>query len=210
MKQQPCNVCGTTLRVKYRQVFPRHYQGEEACMAVLCDDCADQYHWKPRSKRVYRGSPPSFGYRSVNGQVFQDEYEIQVVEEIIRRRLSGESFATIAEVLEMNGVHTKNGGRWSGNTVTAIFEREAPRHGVKLDFSEVSPTRFGYCLRDGRVVPHEEEQKVICWILRARQSGRSYRQIAERLNEYNVPTKRDGVWSIPLVSTIVRRAGAVQ
>ena len=182
MKQQPCNVCGTTLRVKYRQVFPRHYQGEEACMAVLCDDCTDQYHWKPRSKRVYRGSPPSFGYRSVNGQVFQDEYE----------------------------VHTKNGGRWSGNTVTAIFEREAPRHGVKLDFSEVSPTRYGYCLRDGRVVPHGEEQKMICWILKARQSGRSYRQIAERLNEYNVPTKRDGVWSIPLVSTIVRRAGAVQ
>ncbi len=209
MKQQPCTVCGTTLRVFYREVFPRHYQGE-ACMAVLCDDCTDQFHWKVRPKRVFRGAPPSYGYRSVNGNVFQDKNEIQVVEEIIRHRLAGESFTAIAERLEMRRVPTKLGGFWNANTVTAIFGREAPRYGIKVDRSDVSPARFGYCKQDGRVVPHVEEQKVIAWILRAREHKLSYRRIAERLNEYNVPTKRGGVWSVPQVSTIVRRAGVVQ
>lgn len=206
---QPCDLCGMTEQVEYRRVYPRHYKPEfedDIPRATLCADCADQFHWRVRSKRVYRGCAPSYGYRKVNGRTFQDKKEIQVVEEIIRLRLAGESFSYIAACLDAHGVPTKLGGTWSANTVTAIFEREAPRYGVEaVNKSHIASTRFGYRKVDGQVVHDEEEQRVIRWIVKTREDGVSYRRIAAALNKHNVPTKRGGTWSIPQVSTIVRR-----
>ena len=143
----------------------------------------------------------------MNGRTYQHKKEIQVVEEIIRHRLSGESFSAIAARLDAHRVPTKQGGTWNANTVTAICEREAPKYGVQSSESHVSSTRFGFRKENGRVVPDEEEQRVIRWILKTRKDGFSYRRIAAALNQHNVPTKRGGVWSIPQVSAIVRRAG---
>lgn len=208
----PCDLCGAIDEVEYRRVYPRHQPAtneDDIPRAFLCPDCDAQFHWKARTKRVYRGCAPSYGYRSVNGRTYQHKKEIQVVEEIIRHRLSGESFSAIAARLDAHRVPTKQGGTWNANTVTAIFEREAPKYGVLTSEKHVSSTRFGYRKENGRVVHDEEEQRVIRWILKTRKDGVSYRRIAAALNQHNVPTKRGGVWSIPQVSTIVRREAVI-
>ena len=54
---------------------------------------------------------------------------------------------------------------------------------------------FGFARRGDRLVAHPAQQRVIRQILDLRESGASFRKIADWLNAECVPSKRGGQWS---------------
>jgi DNA invertase Pin-like site-specific DNA recombinase len=58
---------------------------------------------------------------------------------------------------------------------------------------------FGYSVEDGKLIEDPAEQAIIAMITEARAAGKSYRAIAEKFNEANVP-RRDGTsWHVKAV-----------
>jgi DNA invertase Pin-like site-specific DNA recombinase len=59
--------------------------------------------------------------------------------------------------------------------------------------------KYGYDSVDGELTPNQEEQKIIKLIQNHRRSGKSYKKIADYLNQQNITTKQGGHWSSSVV-----------
>lgn len=84
--------------------------------------------------------------------------------------------------------------------------REALQHKIRKG-ERVGKVRYGYNLDpDGKtLIPNEDEQFVIESIKVMRLNGASYRQIAQALNDRNVPSKNGGLWRHTAVERILSR-----
>ena len=66
--------------------------------------------------------------------------------------------------------------------------------------------KYGKKLRKGKAISHLGEQKIIAQVLKMRNQGKSYRQIASWLSSQNIPTKnRAGVWHPEMVRRLAVR-----
>lgn len=86
-----------------------------------------------------------------------------------------------------------------------IAERTANalRH-KKSNHKVYSPTPFGYCRVDDKLIPIEAEQRVIEDIKLLRESGESLQAIADTLNGRSIPTKIGGKWHPSTVTNILQ------
>lgn len=76
------------------------------------------------SKGGYVGyGSPSFGQRSVNGEIVDDPQECQVIELIRRHHKSGKSLQKIADWLNAAGYVTKRGQPWQRISVKRVLDR---------------------------------------------------------------------------------------
>lgn len=66
---------------------------------------------------------PSFGQRSVNGELVDDPIECQVIELIRRHHKSGKSLQKIADWLNTEGYMTKRGQPWQRISVKRVLDR---------------------------------------------------------------------------------------
>lgn len=66
---------------------------------------------------------------------------------------------------------------------------------------------YGHRTRQGRLVPHEKEQKILQAILKARRAGRGYQDIAEALNGQGVEPRTGKRWYASTIRSICLRAG---
>jgi site-specific DNA recombinase len=64
--------------------------------------------------------------------------ELEPVSYILRRRLAGAPFRTIAGELASRGLRTKRGGKWHASTVRAVWGRRA---GYTNQFASLIPLR---------------------------------------------------------------------
>jgi site-specific DNA recombinase len=91
--------------------------------------------------------------------------------------------------------------------------RDALQH-LKAQGVRLGPAPYGYELSHevderGRrlLVPLASEQEVLRKIESLRVEGLSLRNIARRLNEANIPARRDGIWRAPQISVVLQRSG---
>lgn len=68
-------------------------------------------------------------------------------------------------------------------------------------YSAVTP--YGYQRKEDRLVPVEAEQKVIAKMKLLRSRGKSLHQIAAKLNEDNIATRKGGKWHASTVTYII-------
>ena len=87
---------------------------------------------------------------------------------------------------------------------TSILEAIKTRGIEKEKFLTFRP-RYGMCVVDGQLVPHEQEQEVIKLILKLKGDGRPQRDIANRLNSMKIKSKTGRRWQGSVISTIARR-----
>jgi DNA invertase Pin-like site-specific DNA recombinase len=77
---------------------------------------------------VVRGIQPTvapFGYRKDDRKRFvADAEEAPFVKDIFRRRLAGQTWASIARWLNDEGVKPRQSAQWNGNTVKQLTKRE--------------------------------------------------------------------------------------
>ena len=192
-----CILCDTTDNVEKRLIIPRHRDPEEGLSAKpICERCHDQYHWKPTERRLDRVSEASEA----------------AIEYIIELRNRGLGFSRIAQVLNDESIESARGGEWHPQTVAAIYEREAPVNSDPIARKGSRPqlARYGYVWQrgkfdGGRFVRDAREQEVIAWIVAQRNAGATFTQIAQRLRESDIPTKRGGLWRGNQVANIYRR-----
>lgn len=96
----------------------------------------------------------------------------------------------------------------------AQWEREqiAERTQVALDLKRQRGEKlggivpYGWRARQGRLLPHEDEQKVLRAILRERGKGRGFLDIAEALNEQGVRPRKGRRWYASTIRAICLRA----
>jgi len=69
-------------------------------------------------------------------------------------------------------------------------------------------TPFGYVEVNGRLVEVDKELKIVKTIIENHQQGISLRDIANKLNESRVPTKRGGQWYASTVRQLINRHAA--
>jgi DNA invertase Pin-like site-specific DNA recombinase len=63
---------------------------------------------------------------------------------------------------------------------------------------------YGFKLVEGKLIPHEPEQKILKKMKRWRYEGKTLREVARRLNQEEIPTHREGVkWSHKTVSCVL-------
>ena len=74
------------------------------------------------TKKLKSGASP-YGYVLINGSLVEDPKEQQVIQIIMRRWYSGESFKTIAQFLNSKGFVTKMYKSWSYFSVKTVIER---------------------------------------------------------------------------------------
>ena len=96
--------------------------------------------------------------------------------------------------------------------VLADFEREQIGERTKMalaykrDCGEVyAPTPYGFNAIDGRLVEVKREAKIVAEILRARNAGASFGEIAESLNDRGIEGKRGGRWYASTVRYLINR-----
>lgn len=65
-----------------------------------------------------------FGYRSVNGTMEIDPKEAEVVRSVFRDYINGESTASIARRLQVEGIPTRFGGQWSVRRIIDMIRNE--------------------------------------------------------------------------------------
>ncbi|MBN23114.1 MAG: hypothetical protein CL678_17650 [Bdellovibrionaceae bacterium] len=83
---------------------------------------------------------------------------------------------------------------------------EIPTREPSKPVSKSRGSRYGEKIRGRKYIAHKREQEVIQKMLKLREQGFSYRQIAEILNTMNVPTKRRrGKWQGRVVCEILKR-----
>ncbi len=99
--------------------------------------------------------------------------------------------------------------------VLAEFERDQIAERTKVAMSHkkangerVGTVPYGFDLaNDGvQLVPNADEQKAVKRIREMRDMGLSLRKIADRLNEYQIPTKRGGAWVHTSVKSVLTNA----
>ncbi|MGA7075619.1 MAG: recombinase family protein [Halobacteriota archaeon] len=70
-------------------------------------------------QRVY--SRPVYGYDAEEGQLYPNEEEQAVIQEVLARREQGSSYWQIAAQLNAAGTPAKRGGQWTATTVRRIL-----------------------------------------------------------------------------------------
>ena len=66
---------------------------------------------------------------------------------------------------------------------------------------------YGYGAAGGELVPVVDEQRTLARMRRWRRAGKSYREIADRLNAEGVPARSGGQWHPAAIGRILDRAG---
>lgn len=85
-----------------------------------------------------------------------------------------------------------------------IAERTATALAHKKAYKEVySPTPLGYNREGNALVENERELQAVRFIQEQRKAGLSLREIADRLNEAGIPTKKGGKWYASTVKYIL-------
>jgi len=87
----------------------------------------------------------------------------------------------------------------SERTETALAHKKAKREAY-------SPTPLGYDREGNALVVNEKEQEVISQIKAWRKEGATLRQIANRLNDAGIPTKKGGKWYASTVTNILNNS----
>jgi len=64
---------------------------------------------------------PPFGYRYENGVLSLNQQEAYIVREIFERYLSGQPLTAIAQILNSQGIRTRNGSSWSAWSISYIL-----------------------------------------------------------------------------------------
>lgn len=64
----------------------------------------------------------------------------------------------------------------------------------KAHLKAYGPTPFGFDRQGDRLTPNEDEQNVLSMMRQWREAGASLREIARRLTELGIPTKKGGQW----------------
>ena len=78
----------------------------------------------------YSGGRPPFGYRAVEGTLEVNASEAETVRRIYRMRFENDlTLDTICQVLNEEGVSTRNGGLWRVSSVKAILDNEKTYRG---------------------------------------------------------------------------------
>lgn len=78
---------------------------------------------------------------------------------------------------------------------------------LKSEHRPYGPTPFGFVVRDGRLEPDADEQRVLKRITRRRSKGISYGRIADELNAKGIPAKRGGPWFSMSVRSVLLTSG---
>lgn len=130
-------------------------------------------------------------------------------------RLFEKKGVTLTSVQESLDTSTA-GGRMVVNLLGMIaqWEREtiAERTQVALDVKRKRGeklggiTPYGCRVRQGKLIPHDAEQKVLQAILKARREGRGYQDIAEALNDKKVKPRSGVRWYASTIRAICLRA----
>lgn len=81
--------------------------------------------------------------------------------------------------------------------------REAFQH-KKQNGEPVGSAALGFRLQDKKKIENPAELKIVAYVKALRRKRLSYREIAKRLNEEGVPTKRGGRWFGSTVSYILK------
>ncbi|WP_024547122.1 recombinase family protein [Picosynechococcus sp. NKBG15041c] len=66
---------------------------------------------------------PAFGQKAMDGELVEDEKELEVVDIIRRHRKSGKSYQKIADYLNSQGISTKRGKQWNAMQVKRVCDR---------------------------------------------------------------------------------------
>lgn len=66
---------------------------------------------------------PAFGQKAVDGELVEDEKELEVVDIIHRHRKSGKSYQKLADYLNAQGITTKRGKTWNAMQVKRVCDR---------------------------------------------------------------------------------------
>jgi len=80
-------------------------------------------HLRRSNRRISARIPLGYNLARDGATLIPNRSELRVIEDICRRRHKGQSLASIAGRLQLDGVATKAGGRWHASTVRAIIER---------------------------------------------------------------------------------------
>jgi site-specific DNA recombinase len=109
----------------------------------------------------------------------------------------------LVSILDRLDLSTPQGRAMAG--VAAVFgqlERELIAERTKealarlqMEGRPYGATPFGYVREDDRLVPDEDQQRVIKEIVELRESRCSFREIASWLNNEGIPAKKGGRWS---------------
>lgn len=91
--------------------------------------------------------------------------------------------------------------------VTGERTRMALSH-KKAKGEKYGPVPFGFAEVEGRLVEVRKEAQAVAEIVRMRQRGLAYRDIADRLNADGVASKRGGKWYASTVRYVVNRQPA--
>jgi site-specific DNA recombinase len=99
--------------------------------------------------------------------------------------------------------------------VLSEFEREqigertkAAMAHMKAKGQKYGPVPFGYTEVEGRLVEVRREAQAVAEIVRMRQRGIAYRDIADRMNADGIASKRGGKWYASTVRYVVNRQPA--
>ena len=85
-----------------------------------------------------------------------------------------------------------------------LIRFEIPLRDAHLSHGRPAQPKFGEKVRQGRVVTHLAEKRVIEAVLDMRRNGMSLRQIAKFLTKIGIPTKRRGVaWHPEMVKRLL-------
>lgn len=154
----------------------------------------------------------------------KDNWDVIVVLKMDRIHRNSKNFATMMEDLkrwgkEFNSMQesfdtTSAIGRFVMDIIQRIAQLESEQIGERVKIGMVQKARkekgylgfgipYGYDYQDGRLVPIETEQRTIRRIFEWYLNGLSLNDIAKRLNEIGVPSKKGGRWKKGTVGRIL-------
>lgn len=91
---------------------------------TIAERTRDALRHKKATGKVY--SRPVFGFDVSDGRMVPNATEQGVIDRMRALRADGNSYASIAEVLNSEGVACKRGGRWASQTVCDILAAQQP------------------------------------------------------------------------------------
>jgi site-specific DNA recombinase len=112
---------------------------------------------------------------------------------------------------------TSAAGRMVFRMLAVLSEFEREQIGERTRFAlahkkskgeKYGPVPFGYREMEGRLIEVSVEAQAVAAIVRMRQSGLPYRQIAARLNTGGITGKRGGQWHASTVRYVINRQQA--
>ena len=73
---------------------------------------------------IYKIAYPPYGYDYIDGEMVVNPEQSEIVKWIFAEVLSGSSTSHIAKELNVRGISTKRGGRWTGHTINGMIKNE--------------------------------------------------------------------------------------